>query len=124
MTKMKRLTALALTALLLVAVLASCSAIGILNGTYTNISGEITEGTGTVYEFKLNKVTVTTYAFGNVINQYSGTYSIKDGEITITSDELFIGSIHDQSTNQYFRTSSFAEGDGYITIGSVSYNKR
>ena len=122
MKKLTKVTALVLSAVMLCALLASCSFV-LLSGTYTNINGEITEGTGTVYEFKLKEVTVTTYVAGNVVTQYSGEFSVKDDTLTITSAEMFFGSSKNDE-GKYTRTFDFEKGDGFVKIDGTSYDKR
>ncbi len=123
MTKSLKVTALVLSAVMLCALLASCSFL-LLSGTYTNINGEITEGTGTVYEFKMKEVTVTSYLAGNVVTQYTGEFSVKDDKITITTDVYVLGAERDDETGKYVATYDFEKGDGFIKIGNTSYDKR
>ena len=98
MKKALKVVALAMVAVMLCAVLASCGKT--LSGKYS--SDEVL-GTGTTFEFK-------------------GRYSIKDDKITFTFEEA-----DDEKTKEelkkYSGTFDFEQGDDYIKIGLATYKK-
>lgn len=80
-----RVLAIALVAVTLVFVLASCG--GVPAGEYINGDPEITKSY-TKYTFKGNKVTAEVYALGSKTDaSFEGTYKVKDGNITFTYED-------------------------------------
>lgn len=85
MKKSVRILSVVMAALMLCLCLASCGKK--LSGEYYWGDKEITKSYAT-YEFKGNKVIVTTYALGKKVDatSFEGTYKIKGDEITITAE--------------------------------------
>lgn len=117
MKKALKVVALAMVAVMLCAVLASCGKT--LSGKYS--SKEVL-GTGTTFEFKGSKVTITMKAMGVELGSVEGKYSIKDDKITLTFEET-----DDEKTKEelkkYSGTFDFEQGDDYIKIGLATYKK-
>ena len=108
MKKSIKVLALVMTAVLLCLTLASCGKT--LSGTYTM---EIV-GSGAEFEFKGNKVTITTKVAGAVVGDpVEGKYSIKDDKITFEFDG------DDKNAKTYGGTFDFEKGDDYIKIGTL-----
>ena len=110
-------TVLKVVALMLVAVvfctaLVSCGKK--LSGTYEAnlIAAEVS------YKFSGSKVTVTIDPIIGDDTVLEGKYEIEDDKITFTWE----GENADKAED-YSGTLSFAEGEDYITIGGVKYNK-
>ncbi|MBQ8859554.1 MAG: hypothetical protein IJ012_07215 [Clostridia bacterium] len=120
--KFLRMTALLLSLAVLCAALAACG--GGLNGTYSNIEGELEEGLGDIYEFSGSRFTYRKCALGEDISSFSGNYSIKDGQLTIRSSEAFIGGVLDMQSGKYIRTFTFEEGDGFIKLNDTVFYKK
>lgn len=113
--------------------------VGLLNGKYSNMQvsadGEIYLGTGSILEFRGNEVNIKSYAWGKILDEITGTYSIKDGFLIIyTSDPLLtaygtdlFSHYHyqlDESTGEHFYMYNFEEGDGFIELDyEVVYKK-
>ena len=107
-------TVLKIVALMLVAVIA-CTA---LVSCGKKLSGEYKTALGTPsFTFKGNKVTLKIDLLITATT-IEGKYEIKDDQITFTWE----GENADKAED-YSGTLAFAEGDGYITIGGVKYNK-
>ena len=111
MKKTVRILALVMALATVLFVFAACGKT--LKGEY---SAEIA-GTGVTYEFEGKNVTITTKVLGIKALELEGTYKIKDDEITFTfeSDE--------KDAKEYNGTFDFEEGDDYIKIGVVKYEK-
>ena len=124
MNKNIRVSALLLSVLLLCVALTSCIGGGGLSGTYSDIEGELSEDLGEVFVFRGNRYTYTLNAFGEVLTEFSGTYYIEDGKLTIFSSESFVGGALDMRTGKYFKTCDFEKGDGYIKIDEVIFYKK
>lgn len=107
---MKRIIALVLVAVMLTLTLASC---GGLSGTYT---AEVF-GIGVEYAFKGSKITITPKGLGGYGDPIEGKYKIKDGKITITIES------EEEDADDYAGTYDFEEGEDYIKIGMITYNK-
>ncbi len=106
-----RVLALALVAVTLVCMLASCG--DIKSGKYYAGDKDVTK-TYTVYEFKGNKFSKTYYLGGNKVgdDSWSGTYEVKDDEITFT------WTVNDEEKTD---TLAFEETEKGIKIGLVEY---
>ena len=108
-----RFIAVALVVVMLGLALTSC---GALSGEYYFGDKTITK-TYTTMNFSGNTVTVSAYVAGTKVTaeSYEATYSIKDGEITMTWD------VNGEKQNV---TQTFEElEDGSIKIGAVTYKK-
>ena len=107
-------TVLKVVALMLVAVIA-CVALASCGKT---LNGEYKTALGTpTFTFKGNKVTLEIDLLITATT-IEGKYEIEDDKITFTWE----GENADKAED-YSGTLAFAEGDGYITIGGVKYNK-
>lgn len=107
-------TVLKVVALMLVAVML-CSALVSCGKT---LKGEYKTALGTpTFTFKGNKVTLE-IDLVITATTIEGKYEIEDDKITFTWE----GENADKAED-YSGTLDFAEGDGYITIGGVKYNK-
>ena len=107
-------TVLKIVALMLVAVIACTALVSCgktLSGTYKTALGTPS------FTFKGNKVTLEIDLIITATT-IEGKYEINDDEITFTWE----GDDADKAKD-YSGTLPFAEGDGYITIGGVKYNK-
>ena len=113
---LKKVIVIALAALMLFS-LASCAKK--LSGTYTADKW----GTGTKMVFDGNKVTVSATLLTEELASVSGTYEIKDNQITFNFvDENASAELNDV-LEAISGTHSFEEGEGYIKIGDVKYTK-
>lgn len=109
MKNIVRIAAVALVIVMLAATLASC---GGLSGTYeTGLLGQTV-----AYEFKGSKVTIKVTLLGTV-NSIEGKYKISGDEITFEFDD-------DDDADKYEGTFTFEQGDDYIKIAGVKYNKQ
>ena len=106
-----KVLALALALVTLTCFFASCGAR--LSGKY---SAEVW-GTGVVYEFKGNKVSITLKVAGFSGEPAEGKYEIKDDKITITFES------DDDDVQKYDGTFDFEKGEDYIKIAGVEYKK-
>ncbi|MBR2388470.1 MAG: hypothetical protein IKB02_06845 [Clostridia bacterium] len=107
-------TVLKVVALMLVAVIACAALVSCgktLKGTYETALGTPS------FTFKGNKVTLE-IDLVITATTIEGKYEIEDDKITFTWE----GENADKAED-YSGTLAFAEGDGYITIGGVKYNK-
>ncbi len=104
-----KVVALMLVAVVLCTALVSCGKT--LKGTYKTALGTPS------FTFKGNKVTLEIDLIFTATT-IEGKYEIKDDKITFTWE----GDNADEAKD-YSGTLSFAEGDDYITIGGVKYNK-
>jgi len=107
-------TGLKFVALMLVAVIACAALVSCgktLKGTYETALGTPS------FTFKGNKVTLE-IDLVITATTIEGKYEIEDDKITFTWE----GENADKAED-YSGTLAFAEGDGYITIGGVKYNK-
>lgn len=106
-----RAIALTLCAVTLVFTLVSCG--GIKSGKYYTGDKDVTK-TYTVYEFKGNKFEKTYYLLGNKVGDesWSGTYKVKDDEITFTRK-----SGEEEKTD----TLAFEKTENGIKIGMIEY---
>ncbi len=104
-----KVVALMLVAVIVCAALASCGKT--LNGTYKTALGTPT------FTFKGNKVSLEIDLLITA-KTIEGKYEIKDDKITFTWEGE-----NAEDAKDYSGTLSFAEGDGYITIAGVKYNK-
>ena len=111
MKKFARILCLALVAVTLVTLLASCSG-GIENGTYrsTEVAGSYTQ-----YVFEGKNYTMESYALGAKISTVSGTYQVNGDEITFTTE------VDGESKSS---TLAFEQKDGAVVIGIVTYTKK
>ncbi len=113
MKKSIKVLALVMTAVILCLTLASCGKT--LSGTYSMEAF----GTGTEFEFKGNKVTITAKVAGaQVGDPVEGKYSIKDDKITFEFES------DDKEAEEYNGTFDFEEGDDYIKIGAFGVFKK
>ena len=94
-----RIAALALVILMLGLALVSCGGLG---GKYKSFIGD-------TYEFIGNRFTYTPL----IGDAKSGTYTLEDGKILLTYDGTEIAI-----------PMPFSQGDGYITITGVKYEKK
>ena len=112
MKKLARILAVALVAFTLTITLASCSPIR--SGSY--FYGYMMNSTYTLYTFDGNKFTMQEYVNGQVIEQdtISGTYKVKDDQITFTWGE---------KGAEETMTLSFAEDEenGILYIGETPF---
>ena len=104
-----KVVAIMLVAVVLGSLLVSCGKT--LSGTYETAIGTPT------FTFKGNKVTLEIDLILTA-KTIEGTYEIEDDKITFAWE----GENADDAKD-YSGTLAFAEGDGYITIGGVKYNK-
>lgn len=119
MKKSIRILAVAMVALLLCLCLASCG---------KKLSGEYEKtvaGTGSKLEFSGKNVTVTYLFLGEELGSVDGTYSIEDEEITF--DFVDEEDVENEDLKAFLSdldgTLSFEEGDDYIKIAGVKYEK-
>lgn len=127
MKTMIKVMAVALLAVMMCTVLASCSTIsGTYSATYES-EGFLGLGAGsytTTYEFKGKNVTRTddvTVGSKTTTNTLTGTYEIQDDKIVITWDkDVETG---DGQTSTTKSTYDFAKGDGFVLIDGRQYNK-
>lgn len=110
--KITRILALCMSVLVVMAVLAGCAKT--LSGTYK----AETLGTGASYTFDGKNVTVDVLVLGTVATTLKGTYSIEEGKITLT-----FGDTDSEEAKTYGGTYSFTEGEDYIQIGMIQYNR-
>ena len=126
---MTRVVAVALVAVVMCMMLASCG--NTLSGSYSatyESNGIFGLGKGTyttTYEFKGNKVVRTddvTVGGSTTTTVTNGTYEIKDDQIIFTWDKNVETNENGDSvvsTNKY----EFSKGDDFIYIGDTKYNK-
>lgn len=127
MKTMIKIMAVALLAVMMCTVLASCSTIsGTYSATYES-EGFLGLGAGsytTTYEFKGKNITRTddvTVGSKTTTNTLTGTYEIQDDKIVITWDkDVETG---DGQTSTTKSTYDFAKGDGFVLIDGRQYNK-
>lgn len=112
MKKFTRILCLALVAVTLVALLASCSG-GIENGTYK--SPELLNSY-TQYVFEGKNFTLESFTLGTKNDgAVTGTYQVNGDEITFTTEV-------DGETKT--TTQTFEQKDGAVVIGGVTYTKK
>ena len=120
MRKVVRIMAVVMVVLMVTLVLAACGKT--LSGTY---SAE-TFGTGKTFEFSGNKVSVTYKVVGFNSDPIEGTYEIKDDKITF--DFVDESDVENDDLKSFLSglqgSLDFEEGDGYIKIGGVKYEKK
>ena len=127
MKTMTRVVAVALVAVMMCMMLASCSTIsGKYQASYES-EGFLGFGAGsyvTTYEFKGKNVTRTddiTVGSKTDSNIVTGTYVIEDDKIVITWDkDVETGDGQSSTTKSTF---TFAKGDGFILIDGRQYDK-
>lgn len=112
--KGKRMLAFCLFILMLAVLLAACSRSGgVPDGVYSCIEAD----TGEMYTFTGKHVRVTLFIMGNITEDHSGTYRVKDGTITMKfptdADGIYAGSY----------SYSISEDGSTITIGDMIYTK-
>ena len=120
MKKVLKVLSLVMVAAMLCITLASCGKT--ISGKYENDATAFNTGVVTTYEFSGKKVTLTveTKAAGATVGDplvVEGKYSIEDDKITFE----FEGDEDD--TKEYSQTFDFEEGDDYIKIGVVKFEK-
>lgn len=128
MKTMTRVVAVALVAVMMCVVLASCGTIsGKYSATYES-EGFFGLGAGkytTTYEFKGKNVTRTddvTVGSKTTTSTVTGTYEIQDDNIVITWDkDVETGDGQSSTTKSTF---SFAKGDGFVLIDGRQYDKQ
>lgn len=128
MKTMTRVVAVALVAVIMTMMLASCG--NTLSGTYeaeTELNLIIVKTTVKyTYEFKGKNVTLTTASTTGsttTTKTQSGTYEINEDKITITwTQDVETGENGDGTVKS--GTYDFAKGDGYIVIGELKLNKK
>ena len=128
MKTMTRVVAVAIVAVIMCMMLASCATI---NGTYSaTYESEGFWGLGagsytTTYEFKGKNVTRTddvTVGSKTTTSAVTGTYEIQDDKIVITWDkDVETGDGQSSTTKSTF---DFAKGDGFILIDGRQYDKQ
>lgn len=123
MKKITKVLALVMVLSMVCVIFASCAKT--LSGSY---KGEVDAfglaGAEVVYEFSGSKVTVT--ATAEVLgfektSEFEGTYEIaenEDGDLEITF------TFEDEDAEKYGGTVSLEEGDDYIKLGGVKYEKQ
>ena len=128
MKTMIKVMAVALLAVMMCTVLASCSTIsGTYSATYES-EGFLGLGAGsytTTYEFKGKNITRTddvTVGSKTTTNTLTGTYEIQDDKIVITWDKDVETGDGQSSTTK--STYDFAKGDGFVLIDGRQYNKK
>ena len=103
------------------AVLAAVILLAVLSGCGERISGTYAAealGTGTVYTFRGREVRLDVQMLGTVVTSLDGTYSLKDGRITLT-----FGDTDTEEGKKYSGTFDFAETETGIRIGLLEYTK-
>ena len=128
MKTMTRVVAVALVAVIMTMMLASCG--NTLSGTYeaeTELNLIIVKTTVKyTYEFKGKNVTLTTASTTGsttTTKTQSGTYEINEDKITITwTQDVETGENGDGTVKS--GTYDFAKGDGYIVIGELKLIKK
>ena len=122
MKTMTRVVAVALVAVMMCMMLASCGAT--INGTYSAETDLVLAKVKYTYEFKGKNVTVTTETTilgTTILNTQKGTYEIEDEKITFTwTDE---GEKKDDATIVESGPFDFEKGDDFILIGKIKLNK-
>ena len=129
MKTMTRVVAVALVAVMMCMVLASCGST--ISGTYSatyESEGFFGLGAGsytTTYEFKGKNVSRTddvTVGSKTTTSTVTGTYEIQDDKIVITWDkDIETGEGQASTTKSTF---SFAKGDGFVLIDGRQYDKK
>ena len=105
---------IACTVLLLLTVLQVLTGCGMrLDGTYSCMAAD----TGEAYTFDGNRVTVVLYVMGKTFVEYSGTYRIRENEITFAFPED-----KEEIYNGTFAFSASADGSS-IEIGETTFVK-
>ena len=128
MKTMTRVVAVALVAVIMCMMLASCNTIsGTYSATYES-EGFFGLGAGsytTTYEFKGKNITRTddvTVGSKTNTSTVTGTYEIQDDKIVITWDkDVETGDGQSSTTKSTF---DFAKGDGFILIDGRQYDKQ
>ena len=122
---MKKIVSLVLVSVMLVGMLFALTACGkTLSGSYEAELSIFGQSTSTTYTFKGSKVEVVnkTTVLGTVnTTEFAGTYEITendDGTMEITL------SFETEDDTVKSGTYTFVEGEDYIKIGGVQYNKK
>lgn len=122
MKTMTRVVAVALVAVFMCMMLASCNTI---SGTYSAETDLLLAKVKYTYEFKGKNVTLTTETTilgSTIVNTQKGTYEIEDEKITFTwTDE---GEKKDDATIVEAGPFEFSKGDDFILIGKIKLNKQ
>lgn len=121
MKKVLKVLSLVMVAAMLCITLASCGKT--LSGEYENDATVLNTGVVTTYEFSGKKVTLTveTKAAGATVGDplvVEGKYSIEDDKITFEFES------DDEDAKKYNQTVDFEEGEDYIKIGIVKFEKK
>ena len=123
MKTMTRVVAVALVAVIMTMMLASCG--NTINGTYSAETDLLIAKVKYTYEFKGKNVTVTTETTilkTTIVNTQKGTYEIEDDKITFTwTDE---GEKKDDATIVEAGPFDFEKGDDFILIDKIKLNKQ
>lgn len=106
MKKSVRILAVVMALLMVTLAFASCGKT--LKGTYT---AEVF-GSGVELEFDGKEVTISLKLLGAEVGSSTGTYKIKDDQITLTFDS------DNDKVEAYNGTFDFEEGEDYIKIGT------
>ncbi len=116
MKKTVRILAVVMALLAVTLVFASCGTT--ISGTYSNEVELLGIASGTTFEFKGSKVSMTIKVAGMSGDPIEGTYKIKDDKITFT----FEGDSED--AKKWNQEVSFEKTDDGIKIGGVEYKKK
>jgi len=123
MKTMTKVVAVALVAVIMCMMLASCG--NTISGTYSGKGSGLLSGVSYSYEFKGKNVTVTTKTeipiLGTIVNTQTGTYEIKDEKITFTWSED--DETNDKGTVVETGPYDFEKGSDYIKIGGLTLTK-
>ncbi len=121
MKTMTKVVAVALVAVVMCMMLASCTTI---SGKYSGSMKVILVDVKYTYEFKGKNVTLTTETpvplLGNIVNTQTGTYEIKDDQITFSWD---VSENKDGATVVDKGPYAFEKGSDYIKIGDMTLTK-
>ena len=118
MKTMLKIVAVTLLAVMMCTMLASCTTI---SGKYSGSMKVLLVYVKYTYEFKGNNVTLTTTTpvpfIGDIVNTQTGTYEIKDDQITFTWDT---SENKDGATVVESGPFKFEKGSDYIKIGEMT----
>ena len=114
MKKFARILAVVMAVLMVTLCFAACGTK--LSGSYTHTEEAFGVTATAKFEFKGDKVTISSEALG-LSASVEGTYEIKDDEITITIDD------EDSLLKDAAGTFDFEKGKDYIKIDGVEYKK-
>ena len=122
MKTMTRVVAVALVAVMMCMMLASCATI---SGSYSGKGTGLLSAVSYTYEFKGKNVTVTTKTevpfIGTITNTQTGTYVIEDDKITFTWTDG--EEADDKGTVVETGPYAFEKGSDYIKIGEMTLTK-